>query len=370
MKIAFVSNAKSIHIVRWANAFAERGNDVTVISCSDDAKCDLSLYHKEVKIFALRYSTPLGYYLNAGQLRRLVKREKFDVVNVHYASGYGTLGRRAKLRNALLNIWGSDVYEFPYQSRLNMCILRKNLSYYRFLASTSHCMARQAKKIVDREYFITPFGVDVDLFRPMPEYKPQDKIIFGTVKTLSPKYGIQDTIEAFIKLQARLKEEKRNDLADKLYYEIYGKGELRETLQKRINEAGMQGRIMLCGYIANNRLPEIYNRFLVSNSNSISDSESFGVAAVEAMACGIPVQVSDADGFSEVVENGVTGLIAPKGDVDAISENMYKLLMDEAMRERMGKAGIERVRKLYDWKVNVDSMQEIYQHMLGASENK
>ena len=365
MKIAFVSNAKSIHIVRWANAFARRGNDVTVISCSDDAKCDRSLYHSGVKIVALRFSVPWGYYLNAGQLRRLVKREKFDVVNIHYASGYGTLGRRAKLKDALLSIWGSDVYEFPYQSKLKMKILRKNLSYFRFAASTSHCMARQAKKIADREYFITPFGVDTDLFRPMPECKPKNKIVLGTVKTLLPKYGIGDTIEAFIKLLARLKGEKKDGLADKLYYEIYGRGELRDALQARINEAGLQGRITLCGYVANDRLPEIYNRFIFSNSNSISDSESFGVAAVEAMACGIPVQVSDADGFAEVTEDGVTGLIAPKGDVDAIAENMYKLLTDAALRERMGKAARERVLKLYDWKANVDTMQDIYRHISG-----
>ncbi len=360
MKIAFISAAISIHIVRWANAMAKRNHDVTVITCVNDIGENNSLYEKSVRIIPLKYKTPFGYYLNARQLKRIVKKEKFDVVNVHYASGYGTLGRRAKLKHSLLNVWGSDVYEFPYQSAFKLRLIKKNLRYYDYLASTSNCMACQAKKLVDREYFITPFGVDTSLFKPMPELKPNEKIIFGTVKTLSPKYGIADTINAFIKLNDRLVNEGKSDLADKLYYEIYGKGELKDELQNLIVRNNMQNKIKLCGYIDNNRLPEIYNRFTISNSNSITNSESFGVAAVEAMACGIPVQVSDADGFAEVVEDGVTGLIAPKGDVDAIAENMYKLLMDEKIRESMSEAAVRRVEWLYDWKKNVDMMEDIY----------
>lgn len=358
MKIAFVSAAKSIHIVRWANAMADRGHDVSVITCANDVGDNKELYNAGIKIIPLRFSTPFGYYLNAGQLKRLVKKEKFDVVNVHYASGYGTLGRRANLKDAILNIWGSDVYDFPYQSKIKYKIIKKNLTFYKSVASTSNCMAKQAKKIVDRVYHITPFGVDTDLFKPMPEFKPHDKIIFGTVKTLSPKYGIEDKIKAFVKLVNRLEQENRCDIVEKLSYEIYGKGELQDELQKLIEEYGMQDKIKLCGYIANNRLPEIYNRFTISNSNS--NSESFGVAAVEAMACGIPVQVSDAEGFAEVVENGVTGLIAPKGDIDAIAENMYKLLMNEGLRSSMRKAGVERVKALYDWNKNVDEMEKLY----------
>lgn len=358
MKIAFVSAAESVHTVRWANAMKERGHDVTVISCANDATETPSAYYDGVHIIKLKYKAPLGYYLNARQLRRIVKKEKFDVVNVHYASGYGTLGRRARIKNALLNIWGSDVYEFPYQSAFKMKLIKKNLRYYKYAASTSYCMAAQAKRLYDREYFITPFGVDTCVFKPLQGIKPKDKIIFGTVKTLSPKYGIADTVKAFILLNERLVKENRTDLADRLYYEIYGKGELKDELQKLIDENAMSDKISLCGYVDNRLLPEIYNRFTISNSNS--NRESFGVAAVEAMACGIPVQVSDADGFAEVVEDGVTGLIAPKGDVAAIAENMYRLLTDNKLRREMSLNAVDRVRRLYEWQNNVDEMLKIY----------
>ena len=363
MKIAFISAAKSIHIIRWANAMADRGHSVSVISCSNDIG-DTNLYNSAVKIFKLKYSAPLGYYLNAGQLRQIVKKENFDVINVHYASGYGTLGRRAKLKNALLNVWGSDVYDFPYQSSFKMRLIKKNLSYYRYLASTSHCMASQAQTLVNREFEITPFGVDTSVFKPISGMKNENRILFGTVKTLSPKYGIADAIKAFIALYNRLQSEGKTELAEKIYYEIYGKGELKEKLQKLIDDNGMAERIKLCGYIENNRLPEVYNRFDVACFSSVLNSESFGVAAVEAMACGIPVCATAVDGFKEVVDDGVTGLLSPVGDWDKLAENMYKLLLDGQLREKMSVDAVNRVKELYNWSDNVETMLKIYRDII------
>ena len=94
--------------------------------------------------------------------------------------------------------------------------------------------------------------------------------------------------------------------------------------------------------------------------NSIYNSESFGVAAVEAMACGIPVIVSDADGFKEVVEDGVTGKIVEKGNVLSISEAMHDLITDKEKAKNYGANGIERVKKYFNWNDNVDKMISIY----------
>ena len=360
MKIAIVSPANNVHTMRWANAMAGRGHSVTVFSCADHAPNKNVVYSAEVKIITLRFSAPLGYYLNAGSLKKHIKKGGFDVINVHYASGYGTLARRAKLKDALLNVWGSDVYEFPYYSAFNMRTLKKNLNYFKKLASTSYCMARQTKTLVNREFEITPFGVDTKLFKPMAGYKDNSRFVFGTVKTLSPKYGVTDSINAFIKVYNRLIDEGKAELASKLYYEIYGKGEQKEELQKLIDENGMSDRITLRGFIENSKLPQIYNGFDVAVYASITNSESFGVAAVEAMACGVPVCATDADGFVEVIEDGKCGFISPKCDSDALANNMYTLLLDENLRTQMGAAGVERVTRLYDWNDNVDIMEGIY----------
>lgn len=361
MKILLVSAANNIHTIRWANALCSRGHQVSVAACKNHIGRFDSQYDKRVKIIALRFSAPLGYYLNAKQLYNIVHKGNFEIVNIHYASGYGTLGRLAKLKNALLNIWGSDVYLFPYQNKLNQRILKKNLSYYQCVASTSECMAKQASLFVERNYLITPFGVDINKFFPNKIQLDNDKVIVGTVKALQPIYGIEDSINAFIVVYNRLKKEGRYELAEKLQYEIYGKGEQKEYLQDLIDKNHMSDRIKLCGYIDNENLPKIINRFSIFCC--CSHSESFGVAVLEAMACGVPVVTSNADGFLEIVKVPDTGFVAQIGDVERIAEHLYTLILNSELCTQMGSSAVQHVQTHYSWESSVNRIENIYRTM-------
>ena len=70
--------------------------------------------------------------------------------------------------------------------------------------------------------------------------------------------------------------------------------------------------------------------------------------------------VSDADGFTEVVEDGVTGYIVPKGDPDAAASAIQHFIDNPSLRESMGAAGRARVEQFYDWNDNVRTMMKIY----------
>ena len=83
----------------------------------------------------------------------------------------------------------------------------------------------------------------------------------------------------------------------------------------------------------------------------------------EAMACGIPVIASDADGFKEVIEDKISGTIVEKGNVAAISDAMYALLTDKEKAKAYKNNGIERVKKYFNWNDNVDKMISIYKGM-------
>ena len=132
----------------------------------------------------------------------------------------------------------------------------------------------------------------------------------------------------------------------------------------------MGDRVEFAGFIDNAKLPELYSRFLVSVFPSVEDSESFGVVAVEAGACECPVVTSDADGFTETVVNGETGLIVPKRDVEKTAEAIQYFLDHPEERERMGRAGRRRAEELYDWKENVGRMVSIYENVLRESGNR
>ncbi len=96
-----------------------------------------------------------------------------------------------------------------------------------------------------------------------------------------------------------------------------------------------------------------------------SEQESFGLAALEAMACGVPVIASDAGGLSEVVVDGETGYLCPVGDVAAMAEGAIHLLRDEAELAAFREAAVRRVRSAFCAKRIVPLYEDLYRRVTG-----
>jgi hypothetical protein len=101
---------------------AGRGHSVELIKISRPS--ETLPIDPRVKLHFLPVGPPAGYFLNALRVRTILRSLSPDVINVHYASGYGTLGRLARIQPVVLSVWGSDVTEFPRQSRLRKWVLR------------------------------------------------------------------------------------------------------------------------------------------------------------------------------------------------------------------------------------------------------
>ena len=363
MKIAFVSAAQSSHTVKWVNALARKGHTVRLYSLPNHENT-LKNIDGGVETVYLKKAGFAGYFLNGGELRRDIARFAPDIVNAHYASGYGTLARLARVHPLLLSVWGSDVYDFPLKSALHKRLVAGNLKAADALASTSHVMAEQVRRVFDwREpIFITPFGVDCGLFAP--QKTAHGGFCVGTVKALEGKYGIGYLIRAFADFLEKMPPDADCSLV------IYGKGGKREELQRLIDSLGLSDRAKLCGAVPNTEVPRIINSIDAFCLPSVLNSESFGVSAVEAMACEVPVIASDVDGFTETVEDGVTGYVVPRENAAAITEKLLLLARDPALRQKLGKAGRERVLRLYDFEKNVAEMESVYQKTIALANLK
>ena len=194
MKIIVLSGADSIHTVRWTNAYASLGHTVHLITLPDHPVRKDKL-NDGVSIHYLKFPSPLGYFLNAIELNRLCKQINPDVINVHFASGYGTLARMSRIHPYVLSVWGSDVYDVPFQSKLKHSIVKRNLKNADALASTSYAMTLQTKKVLgqnDINIAVTPFGVDINEFSPSINPAPKDEnvFLFGTIKETITFYPI------------------------------------------------------------------------------------------------------------------------------------------------------------------------------------
>ncbi|NMR96591.1 glycosyltransferase family 4 protein, partial [Vibrio parahaemolyticus] len=156
----------------------------------------------------------------------------------------------------------------------------------------------------------------------------------GIIKTLSPKYGIDDFIKAISILREKLINEGKPEVALKIQGKIYGDGEQKLELEQMISKLELDNIVSLEGKIPYNQVPSVLNEFDIFCATSIS--ESFGVAVVEAMATELPVVATDALGFKEVVDDGITGLIARRKSPQEIACALKKLILDKSLRESMG----------------------------------
>lgn len=367
MKVLIVSDARSIHTKRWASSLKDEGIEIvlyTINPPSDDffEKKGIKLYcydlfaYKEKRGIISGIDGAIAHFNALHYLKRAIRIEKPDILHAHYATSYGFLAALTGFRPFIISVWGSDVYEFPYKSALNRKVVELTLRRADRILSTSENMAEQTRKFCNRDIGITPFGVDTSVFKPQGERDYGKKeIVFGTVKTLSKKYGIDILIKAFAIVVSKME-----DLNCRL--EIVGKGEDRNYLEQLCEDFELSDRITFRGEITHDKLPETYAGFDIALF--LSREESFGVSAVEAMACGCPVITSDADGFREVVESGTTGIIVPKNNPEAAAEAMIRLAKDPALRKRYGISARERVERMYEWKENVKRMVEEYRNIL------
>lgn len=366
LKVALLSGGSSIHTIRWANGLSNAGVDVLLITQHDL----LEQVVPAVRIRRLPHSGELGYFRNVPALRKILAAEKPDVLNAHYASGYGTTARLAGFQPLLLSVWGSDVYDFPEKSILHRWLLRKNLMAATKVASTSHAMAAQTRRIVPElgEIAITPFGVDTDYFVHglAAVSSPDAPIVIGTVKVLKDKYGIDTLIDSMAVLVARLRRF-GHDTVPPVKLRIVGDGPQMGELKGRASHNGIGGLVEFVGRVPHEKVPDELRKLDIYVALSRLDSESFGVAIIEASACSLPVVVSDVGGLPEVVDDGVTGIVVPRENAEAAAVALERLVLDQQLRQTMGAAGRKRVANLYDWHQNVRQMISVYEDVVRES---
>lgn len=365
IKLLLLSSAPNVHTKRWVRSLSEKGVEILLFSF-EDADNDYYNAMKGVRVVSFgmdahSFFGKLKYLGLVRNLKQCIKEFRPDILHAHYATGYGLVGALSGFSPYIISVWGSDVYDFPHTFPFAKYILQWNLKKADKILSTSRAMARETARYTSKEIEITPFGVDTEKFKKKEGLQPQNEFVIGCVKTLNPTYGIDVLIKACKKVV-------ENNPARPIRLVIFGKGSHREAYLRLSRELGMENTVSFPGFIDNDLLPDVYNSFSVAVFPS--RSESFGVAAVEAMACQCPVVCSDAEGFAEVVKDRETGFLVPKENVEATAAAIQRFIEDPTLRNTMGKAGRERVEEFYVWDKNVELMLEIYRQSIRSNKTE
>ncbi|MFQ3593604.1 MAG: glycosyltransferase [Gemmataceae bacterium] len=179
------------------------------------------------------------------------------------------------------------------------------------------------------------------LFTPLPRF------LVGTVGRLSPEKGMEVFVRAAILLARR-----RADVG----FVLMGEGPTRPILERLIQEAGLEDRILLAGFCRD--LPALLPGLdVVVNA---SHTEGLPVALLEAMAARLPVVATAVGGTPEVVVEGETGYLVPPNQPERLAQRIETLLDDAAQRERMGLAGRQRVCEQFTFKAMAAQYEELF----------
>jgi glycosyltransferase involved in cell wall biosynthesis len=143
---------------------------------------------------------------------------------------------------------------------------------------------------------------------------------------------------------------------------ICGKGPLLDTLRRHVRQMGLENYVALTGMVPEDAKPDYYNLADVFLFPSML--EGFGLVLGEAMSCGKPVVAFQTSAIPEIVEDHVTGLLAPPGDLKEFVRNILLFLDRKELRLQMGADAAQRVERLFRWERAARETLNIYQQTI------
>ncbi len=139
---------------------------------------------------------------------------------------------------------------------------------------------------------------------------------------------------------------------------LIGEGPMRKEIERRAVAAGVRDSVVLAGHVPEAEKVATINLADVFVFSSLL--EGFALAPQEAMACGKPVVAQAVASLTETIDDGVSGLLVPAGDVEAFANRVAMLLGDDESRTRIGWTGAEHVKRLFSWDQTVRDVLKIY----------
>ena len=218
---------------------------------------------------------------------------------------------------------------------------------------------------------VIPCGTDINNFRLTSKANARATLKLGSHENVVLYVGRFDErkgIETLVRAIALLKEQNLRNL--KLV--IVGgssanmpDGEERNRIEKIVDELGLRESTLFAGRIGHDTLPLYYTAADVCVIPS--HYEPFGLVAIEAMACGVPVIASNVGGLKFTIIPEETGLLVEPKDVEAFASGIHRILFDELWVRKMRKQALANVNERFSWTGVTIQLSELYRHVLARS---
>jgi len=348
-------------------ALASRGHEIHVFSYARPSRLHayashVTFHNVTVSSYPLFQYPPYDLALSS-KMREVIVESHLDILHVHYAVPHALCAHLARemipgcQTRIVTTLHGTDITILGRDPSYRD-VIRFGLDRSDAVVSVSHWLAAQTREAFDFDGPIDVIHnfVDAERFKPRVDDSvrgelagPGERLVAHMSNFRSLKRA-PDVVEIFARLPA--------DLPARLL--LVGDGPDMGIVREAVTRHGLTERVCFLGEI------EDVERILAASDVAVfpSESESFGLAALEAMACGVPVVASDVGGLPEVVTHGENGFLLPVGDQAGMADALTRLLADDALRRRLGAAALARSRESFSLERMLAEHERLYDRLL------
>lgn len=361
MKILYVADSTSVHTRRWVGYFRDAGHDISIITLGRKRETIPGIRHL-ANFDQFYYGSPLFLPVLV-EARRLVRKERPDIVHGHFVHQYGWLAAMVRHHPLVTTAWGTDILNLPGASRIKIgkYLTRHALKKADLLTATSEHLKREMVALgarTDRVHVIF-WGVDIDRFRPDAD-----------ATALRKDWGVEPD-QTVILSNRNQTELYNNDIVVGAMFQVLKRfpraililqnagGKLEPQLKSLVRELGMTGSVRFLPQFGHEQLPPLYA--LADVYVSVPSWDAGPVSLKEAMACGAVPVISDLPGPREWVADEVNGRVVPVRDIEALAAAVVDLIQDGEKRRRFAEVNARRIRENASHAEQMRKMEALYQ---------
>jgi N-acetyl-alpha-D-glucosaminyl L-malate synthase BshA len=358
-----------------AHSLAGRGHDLHLISSEPPFRWRagvprLSFERVEIPTYPL-FREPQYLLALTNTIVRVARERRLDIVHAHYAVPHATA---AYLADQILSAGGNGAAPKMVTTLhgTDITLVGSDPSYARvvgFSIEQSHGVTAVSQSLktdtirtlaITHDIRVIPNFLDCSEYsrRPMPALRTElcpsgiCEAVVIHVSNFRPVKRVDAVLDAFRLIRRRV----RARLV------LIGDGPDRAGLERRVANYGLSEVVTFAGE-QQDLVPwlSVSDVFLLP-----SMQESFGLAALEAMACEVPVVASKVGGLPEIIEDGVNGFVCSPDDIERMAERATALLIDRDLHARIAQEAVMRARKHYCAEVIVPQYEDLYRDVLRA----
>jgi N-acetyl-alpha-D-glucosaminyl L-malate synthase BshA len=291
----------------------------------------------------------------ASKLVQVIAREGIEVLHLHYAIPHAV---SAQLARGLLGVaapklvttlHGTDVLTFGEDAAFST-VVKAAVAQSDVVTTPSKFLAAEAAKAFGVEAKVVPNFVDTKAFHPSPAASRHPVPLGAGKITHASNFRSVKRVEDVVRVFAKVREATPCTLA------LIGHGPETAAVERLVAELKLTPHVKMLGDVAD-VVPVLQQSAVFMLP---SQTESFGLAALEALSCGVPVVASRAGGLPEVIADGETGLLFPPGDIAAMAAGVTRLLTDSAFHSKLSAEARRQAEARFRKDPLVDRYESIY----------